>query len=137
MISNDKEAKEEAEQEQGSFGEGMATPPAKPNFTRPQGASTPKLSVMIGEERRRTEGLSRKYEELQTKITEIDDGPDALQKDLEKMPVNRQAESASAGAQMQNQGPETGRDGNVVRRSDRNKGKKIDYYKEKHPEGPE
>jgi hypothetical protein len=115
----------------------MATPPAKPNFTRPQGASTPKLSVMIGEERRRTEGLSRKYEELQTKITEIDDGLDALQKDLEKVPVNRQAVSPIAGDGIQNQGLEAGRDGNEVRRSDRNKGKKIDYYKERHPEGPE
>ena len=94
-------------------GEGMKTPPVKPNFERPLGASTPKLSALVADMRRDEEEMRGKCESLRGRMEDMD-------KDLENL-----------GKRLV-QGMEQGE----VRRSERNKNKIINYKAEKNPDGP-
>ena len=94
-------------------GKGMSTPPAKPNFERPIGASTPKPSALIADMRREEEETRDRCENLKERLEDMD-------KDLENL-GDRMSQGVIQGE---------------VRRSGRNKNKKVNYKAERNPEGP-
>ena len=94
-------------------GKGMRTPPVKPNFERPIGASTPKPSALVADMRREEEETRDKCENLRERLENMD-------KDLENL-GDRMSQGVIQGE---------------VRRSGRNKNKKVNYKAERNPEGP-
>ena len=94
-------------------GREMMTPPVKPNFEKPIGASKPKPSALIA-------GLRRVKGEMREKCVNLKDRIEDMDKDL-----------ASLGDRLV-QGVRQGE----VRRSERNKNKIVNYKTERNPKGP-
>jgi hypothetical protein len=84
-------------EDKSSFGQGPSTPPAKAGFERPCSASTPKLSVRIGEERQRTEQMNERWDIVKRQLDEMDEELGDLEKRLgnERMELSGKKESGN------------------------------------------